>query len=373
MQSKNIEYLPMIDMLRGVAALWIVFYHGYKLFSHFAHYYHEASGPWLTINSTLKILIAQGHTSVTLFMVLSGFIFTWGAFGKSLNYFSFIRNRILRIYPLYLLLLFLGLAAFPTAFSLKGFVCMVLPLSDFYSVQVPGLTTMSWAIAVEFQFYLIFPFLISILTRSEQKTTIILKWIALLIIFRILALVLGGNPEQLTYWHLIGRLDQFLLGMLSAFWLKKNLQSIKHFRTGLIFSLILLVTLLQSYEAFETNPLNPMLKMLMPTIEGGIWSLIVVMLIGIQLKMPPSDNIFKKLLLWLGQRSFSIYLLHFPILLAQRKFYFYLHSLSSSQMLDMLINILFITIPILLFISHLSYESIEKPFLNFRRSYLINN
>ncbi|NYT60616.1 hypothetical protein H0A65_17000 [Alcaligenaceae bacterium] len=44
----------------------------------------------------------RGHTGVALFMVMSGFIFTVIAYGKDLDYAGFLRNRFIRIYPLYL-------------------------------------------------------------------------------------------------------------------------------------------------------------------------------------------------------------------------------------------------------------------------------
>jgi uncharacterized membrane protein len=81
MRSKNIEYLVGIDHLRALAALLIVFYHGQQLF------YLDTmrlrglvAEPWARANDPFSALVIEGHTAVALFMVLSGFIFTYGAF-----------------------------------------------------------------------------------------------------------------------------------------------------------------------------------------------------------------------------------------------------------------------------------------------------
>lgn len=51
-------------------------------------------------------MIKEGYGGVSLFMVLSGFILTTICFGKEIDYRSFVFNRFLRIYPLYILFVF---------------------------------------------------------------------------------------------------------------------------------------------------------------------------------------------------------------------------------------------------------------------------
>ena len=105
MRSPNIRYLPAIDHLRACAALLIVLYHGLHLFSYQARF--QASfgiDHWLQPGNVLLAALAEGHTAVALFMVLSGFILTLGSLDDAVEYRPFIRNRLLRTYPLFLLL-----------------------------------------------------------------------------------------------------------------------------------------------------------------------------------------------------------------------------------------------------------------------------
>ena len=92
MKSKNITYMPAIDHLRAFAAVLIIFYHGFnniyykQLYSKPFEFDH-----WVYTNNPLKSLLIEGHTAVALFMVLSGFIFTYGAIGHKINYINFIK------------------------------------------------------------------------------------------------------------------------------------------------------------------------------------------------------------------------------------------------------------------------------------------
>src|SRR5574340_1306110 len=108
MKIVNIKYVPALDHLRGFAALLIIMYHGFLFCNDFF-----SSTRWYVTDNFFCGVIAEGHTAVSLFMVLSGFIFAYGAMGRRINYFAFLYNRILRIYPLFLFLTIAGIFLFP--------------------------------------------------------------------------------------------------------------------------------------------------------------------------------------------------------------------------------------------------------------------
>ena len=158
MKSKNIGYIPALDQIRGFAALLILFYHGLTLISYQLMYASPFKFEhWLEAKTVISALIIDGHTAVALFMVRSGFIFTIGTYGGEVKYKYFIGNRFLRTSPLFLLMLFAGIASFPGQFDIAGFLQTVFFLGNLKGAISAGqFTAMFWAVAVEWQFYLVF-------------------------------------------------------------------------------------------------------------------------------------------------------------------------------------------------------------------------
>jgi peptidoglycan/LPS O-acetylase OafA/YrhL len=216
MQSSNIKYLPQIDHLRAAAAIWIILYHGEQIIGAYLRTGGDFVGQWQhTLNPFLAV-VREGHSAVALFMVLSGFIFTYGSYGKIISYGGFLKNRILKIYPLFLCVIFLSLAVNPQVFSLSDFVTTVLPLANVRMLPNGPLVSMSWAIAVEFQFYLIFPFLLRFLNDDAFK--FVAAAISCALLFRLIGIGLGANARDLSYWHLAGRIDQFVAAWRPRQW-----------------------------------------------------------------------------------------------------------------------------------------------------------
>src|SRR5690606_8813510 len=80
MRSPNIRYFPAIDHLRAYAAVLIVLYHGLLLLSYQARFLAPFGiDHWLPPGKLQLAPLAEGHTAVSLFMVLSGFILTYGS------------------------------------------------------------------------------------------------------------------------------------------------------------------------------------------------------------------------------------------------------------------------------------------------------
>ncbi|MEQ8955744.1 MAG: acyltransferase family protein, partial [Gammaproteobacteria bacterium] len=168
MKSINFGYIPALDHLRGFAALLVLFFHGVHFISHKIAYgtpYDPAN--WPTAQNPFSSLAIEGHTAVSLFFVLSGFVFTVGSFEKKLNFVGFYRNRFLRTYPLFLFFLFLGIAFTPGAFSASGLLQSIFFLANSETAINGGaFTFVFWSIAVEWHFYLVFPLLLFMLQRK---------------------------------------------------------------------------------------------------------------------------------------------------------------------------------------------------------------
>ena len=147
---------PMVDVLRGFAALSVVVYH---VIEHLKWTSFPADG--------LLVWFRVGWMGVDLFFVVSGFVIALSAFGLIDRlgsrgfHLSFMRRRISRILPLHYLTCLVFLAFVISAFILqKGFFGNLLSHLGFFhnlnwrwsgSINGPN-----WSIGVEMQFYLIF-------------------------------------------------------------------------------------------------------------------------------------------------------------------------------------------------------------------------
>ena len=372
MKSKNITYVPRLDHVRAFASVLIVFYHSVQLVWHQWAY----NGPflpeyWLSHRlitaNPLVALVLEGHTAVALFMVLSGFVFTIGTYRREISYSKFLLNRFLRTYPLFLLLLFAGIYSFPDKFNFVSFLQTVFALGNApQAARAGSFSAMFWTNAIEWQFYLLFPFLLIILNKSGIKN--ILGIMLVFLVMRALAFSEGANIRDLSYWTIIGRMDQFLIGMCLAVIYKR--EKLKEFRkTALIlFSFILMLIFYTSYWLNQHGGWqdSSWWKMFWPSIEGSLWAAFIIFYLVGRLQVP---GVISWLLCGVGRISYSIYLLHFIVLQIAINHNFCIKCSESHLVFSAFVNAGLVIFPLTIVLSILTYTFIEKPFLEMRVVY----
>jgi peptidoglycan/LPS O-acetylase OafA/YrhL len=368
MESPNIKYIPAVDHLRGLAAALIVFYHGLHLISYQIRYAVPIRfDHWPQAGNIFSASLVEGHTAVALFMVLSGFIFAYGAGQRDISYLPFIRNRFLRIYPLFLVLIVAGLAAYPDRFDFSGLMKTIFfQANSRGSLSLGPFSAMFWAIAVEFQFYLIFPFLYKLSRRYGPVFLVVCAAAALFL--KILAASEAASIRDLTYLTLLGRIDQFLFGMLLAglyhrWQNRKRLLSI-----SLPFALAAVMALLYGFHIFLGGwPSENWFKVFWPTLEGLAWAAVILCYLVAAQKLP--DRLSGPLAR-LGVLSYSIYLLHIILITFMVQHGLYARFGLSPEG-DALLNTLLFVFPAILVCATVTYQLIEAPFLRLRVRYFV--
>ena len=176
----NRRYFPGLNGLRLIAALVVIVEHieQTKEWFGFAHHY------WLPI---------RGKIGVVLFFVLSGFLITYLLLeerGRSdtISFKNFYVRRILRIWPLYYLIVLasllvlphIGLLAMPgLPETLKGrptgvdLVLFFAILPNFVGAVVP-FATQTWSIGIEEQFYFIQPLAVRFVRAPKRLALLLL-------------------------------------------------------------------------------------------------------------------------------------------------------------------------------------------------------
>jgi peptidoglycan/LPS O-acetylase OafA/YrhL len=198
-----------IELLRGVAALMVVYTHYFSFF--------QTDLRWLKFT----------YTGVDLFFVISGFVFAPYFFGKALRPAAFFIRRACRIYPLYLtaLLAYVALRLshghpplYLTQHLLMAHTLQSYEIAQYYNVAF-------WSLPPELEFYLLLP----LLTRLFQGPARVLGLLlAATVLHGVLAYLSPTDPTQLNLaallnYHLPGLLAEFMLGVLAWHLLRQRL------------------------------------------------------------------------------------------------------------------------------------------------------
>jgi len=187
--------MPGLDTLRGIAVLSVVFYHGL----------HWWLPPSLSIAPGARLLVlltSPGWLGVNLFFVLSGFLITGILLDTRSrpNYWkSFYTRRILRILPLYLVVLFV--LRFYSGVSWRYFVLCLFYMANFATPRFGLGYGPLWSLAVEEQFYLVWPSLVRFL-RPRWLAMVCVGSLVLSPLLRYLSvsgILPTGNPYSATW------------------------------------------------------------------------------------------------------------------------------------------------------------------------------
>jgi peptidoglycan/LPS O-acetylase OafA/YrhL len=158
-------FIPALDGLRGIAIIFVMLHH--------LTYYKPTSG----IDALIASVLSFGWSGVDLFFVLSGFLITGillDTRGSERYFTSFYARRTLRIFPLYYLVLFLGLVVlpqFPALHTVLAGPIEYMPPQWPYWVYLTnvsiadrgflhGILDVAWSLAIEEHFYLVWPLVI---------------------------------------------------------------------------------------------------------------------------------------------------------------------------------------------------------------------
>jgi peptidoglycan/LPS O-acetylase OafA/YrhL len=374
--------LRALDGLRAVAALSIVVYHALRT----ANFQQSA------LNQQTGNLYFYLSTGVQLFFVLSGFLL-FLPYARALTQgrrmpsaLRFYQRRALRILPAYGVALVI-LALLPTSehtapLGIGTIVTQVLMIHDMFPIFNRDLEGPFWTLAVEVQFYLLLPLLAGLLAKFVGNSR---SWVRLLGgLLMLLALALGlraldmALADQLPangdggflasfVYATMGTqgkfLEVFALGMLCGviFVITVEMgglslpQQRRCARLLLLLALAVIVALAlpHGHASAAPAPLVRFGDFINPLLVGLGYSILLLAILwgGVAIRwlfeLPPMR--------YIGLISYSLYLWHLPVL----------HAMIPS----------FVAVPLTMrviggfVVANLSYQLVERPFLNQRRRY----
>ncbi len=328
-----------------------------------------------------------GHLGVVIFFVLSGFLITRILFQNAddcrqnhssilVKIIRFMYRRSLRIFPIYFLLLLIGLV-----FSLSNFKnlwpYLVFYLPNFYIMTKAtwlGIWDHLWSLAVEEQYYLVFPYFVLLLApRKYPLLFILMLLVGLGTRFGFYAFSSSEMQEQNWMWWYVNpfaALDCFGLGGILAylFHYKQNyFQSVKFLKVGLIVSLIAFLAILNLGELTIFQHAN-IWSIVFERISGAFFSFFLIALSIRKDTWILSAFLKSKPVSYLGSISYGIYLYHNVVMNYYHDegntIWFYLNKYLPNfhlELVNFTIYKFIISFLILVFLSSLSWFIIEKP------------
>ncbi|MBU8870954.1 MAG: acyltransferase [Gemmatimonadales bacterium] len=335
-----------------------------------------------------------GFLGVQAFFVLSGFLLTPILIEMKANlnfrdYFvNFYGRRALRIFPLYyfyllvvagLSLLVLDREGYRGITEMERFLDQ-LPWTLTYTFnffhasslyEYTCLTTHFWSLAVEEQFYLIWPFLLFFTPKRHLKKLLLVLIIAGPVVrFLIFAIfkadmlpIFHQRLDVVVYVLPFSHIDAFAIGGFFALFQKSK----KSWSTWLvILAAISLGFISDSFNAVDRN--SPFCLGYAPFMKDSykfIWGYSILNLMFAFILIQVRDGKFVPALLdnaileYLGKISYGLYVFHFPVI-------WLVFKLLSGSSGFILVSV---SLAVTIIISALSYEFVEKRFISMKGKY----
>jgi peptidoglycan/LPS O-acetylase OafA/YrhL len=373
--QSTIGHVRVIDGVRGIAVLLVVFFHYFALRVTVSR---DVFIDAVNNHSWLSFIVGHGHLGVDIFFVLTGFLLVtpWLAckYANKQNpsikkYFSRRLFRIMPAYYMHLIILFViivpwikGTEIIISSYGMENLIHHVFFTHYFSPVTSSsfGVNGALWTLSLEAQFYIALPFIAYLLARNFWTTTILL--VILSIGWRYVSYTqetvisdfymgIGDRwniPLEIIQnfigTQLPGYLGHFSLGiMLSYLFINKKAHSQK------LAGVFLLLSAASLYLILNSSLDMHLFSILIPFLLCGMLYYFIF--------FPRSTFsllIANKFFCYTGKISYSMYLYHFPLILILNE----LLPDTNGSFIGISLFLLF-----LFSVSYVSYTYVEKPFM----------
>lgn len=362
--------LPL-DSVRGIAATSVVIHHLLLMPTFLAIFPHNA---WINCS-----FFRSAWLLVDLFFVLSGMVMSLSYVESEFGRFSlreFMVRRLARVYPLHVVMLTANLlfrflriglvtagvvVAAPMAFEVNNaysFLLNVLLLHSMGFIDYLSWNAPSWSISVEFYTYLVFGLIVLIAQRLRS-----LLWLyvlaGLLVVGSLFVIVFVLDKTSLglqTDFGILRCFVSFFIGVLTV----RAVRGLPGRPNRVVQCALQLIAMIASIVLVSLAENNPEVTFLAP--------LTFALFLGSLLAFPDAPLVPQMLvarpLVWLGRRSYSIYMVHALVVLFAE---YFVRALGGRRILALdsmapglpaTLNLV-VSLAAVLVVSHFTYRYVE--------------
>lgn len=314
-------HYELLDGLRGVAALLVVFYHIFE-------------GLSFAAGGTLITTINHGYLAVDFFFILSGFVIGYAyddRWKRNMTLGNFFTRRLIRLHPMIIMGTIIGAITFCIQGSVQwdgshvatSAVMLALLAAMFFIPAYPGagydvrgngeifsLNGPSWSLFFEYIGNILYALFIHRLSNRGLAILVALSgiglaWFALFDIVGYGMLGVGWTLDGANFWGgMLRMLFPFSLGML----LSRHFRPIKTRGAFWICSAVLLILFCVPYIEGKS-----------PVCLNGVYELICIALVfpalvWIAASGKTTDKQSTRICRFLGDISFPLYAIHYPLM-----------------------------------------------------------
>lgn len=335
--------IEQLTITRFIAAFLIVVFHFGNKLSPFN-------------NENISFLFRHADVGVSYFFILSGFVMIIAYGNRSrINTFEYLKNRFARIYPVYflaILLLFADLIKTHMPVDHLDLLYSVFTLQAWVPSKALCFNFPGWSVGTEFLFYALFPLLFNFIYKKRDYRSLVIPislfWLVSQIVFHLAihSHFYHGYPSKshnLFFFFPVMHLNAFLIGNLTGLFFINDLKEKSKNYDWLIIGIVVLIMV-------------ALKKPLGLSFHNGLMSLLFVPLI---ILLSLNTGVLAKVSKWkffilLGEISYGIYILQYPVFLWSRELFNYLHVENLTARFLVFLSVLAIS-------SFISYQYFETP------------
>ena len=374
---KDVKYFKGLNALRFFAAYLVVIHHAEQIRMKYGLF-----------NLKEYSLFNNGGIAVTFFFVLSGFLISYLLFKESditnnISVKKFYFRRILRIWPLYFLIVIIGIIFLPYILDFIGY-SYSLPYSFndvilYYILFSPFMVNIFyghhlieplWSIGVEELYYIVWAPLFKFLRNYILPIIILIIFVRSLLIY---ASFLGYFDPVIQRLIRMLRFEAMAIGGLGAYLIYNYSSILTHFLFSRLSQFLLIIFVLLRIFAFKLLVAQSVVFNFLfttPVISQLVIMIIFAwLIINISLNPKSIVRLDNKILNFLGNISYGIYMYHmlviFGIVVFFKQYLLIMNSFPSSIIFYLLITTLVIIV------SYLSKRFFEDYFLSFKKRFRI--